>query len=134
MPNGHEKKKHGGHDYGNREGTCDCKHGCGCWAGPSRSGGPVGLDPFGKCPSNPVDGKRRPGQIDYKDVVEQRIQDLETRLHQAEDRLRQVEPEKIKLAEELASVQGKLIIVTNRFQQVFKISSRVLDFLGIQSV
>lgn len=34
------------------EGTSDCKHGCGCWAGPYRSGGPV--HPFGPCPKNPL--------------------------------------------------------------------------------
>lgn len=28
-----------------------CKYGCGCWAGPFRSGGKV--DPFGPCPNNP---------------------------------------------------------------------------------
>lgn len=32
--------------------TSDCAHGCGCWMGDSRSGGPV--DPFGPCPMNPM--------------------------------------------------------------------------------
>ena len=32
-------------------GTSDCANGCGCWAGSSRSGGPV--DPLGPCPRNP---------------------------------------------------------------------------------
>lgn len=31
--------------------TSDCSNGCGCWAGPSRSGGPDGIDPFGECPN-----------------------------------------------------------------------------------
>jgi hypothetical protein len=46
-----DPKKYGPHDYGAEDSTQDCTHGCGCWAGPSRSGGPV--DPFGLCPSNP---------------------------------------------------------------------------------
>lgn len=33
--------------------TSDCSYGCGCWAGPSRSGGPDGVDPFGECPNHP---------------------------------------------------------------------------------
>lgn len=31
--------------------TSDCANGCGCWMGSSRSGGPDGVDPFGKCPA-----------------------------------------------------------------------------------
>jgi hypothetical protein len=30
--------------------TTDCAHGCGAWMGGSRSGAPVGVDPFGECP------------------------------------------------------------------------------------
>ena len=41
----------GSHDYGDHDGTEDCRYGCGCWAGPTRSGGPV--NPFGPCPRNP---------------------------------------------------------------------------------
>lgn len=40
---------HGPHLY-DENGTSDCAYGCGCWAGPSRSGGPV--NPFGACPKN----------------------------------------------------------------------------------
>lgn len=40
----------GGHVY-DEHGTSDCHNGCGCWAGPSRSGGPDGVDPLnGPCP------------------------------------------------------------------------------------
>lgn len=39
----------GGHIY-DEHGTSDCANGCGCWAGPSRSGGPDGIDPLGACP------------------------------------------------------------------------------------
>ena len=34
--------------------TSDCKHGCGAWAGPSKSGAPEGIDPWGPCPKAPV--------------------------------------------------------------------------------
>jgi hypothetical protein len=47
-----DKYKFGDHDYGYGYGTSDCKYGCGCWMGPTRSGGPV--NPFGKCPKNPI--------------------------------------------------------------------------------
>jgi len=40
----------GPHKY-SEHGTSDCKYGCGCWAGETRSGGKV--DPFGPCPCNP---------------------------------------------------------------------------------
>ncbi len=33
--------------------TSDCLNGCGCWAGPFRSGGPKGIDPLGECPKAP---------------------------------------------------------------------------------
>jgi hypothetical protein len=46
----------GQHDYGDYEGTSNCKNGCGCWAGPSSSGGPV--DPFGACPHNPINNNK----------------------------------------------------------------------------
>ena len=44
------KELFGSHRY-SKYGTSDCSHGCGCWAGDSRSGGPV--NPFGPCPKNP---------------------------------------------------------------------------------
>jgi len=48
----------GSHYYPGAEGgaisfyTSDCEHGCGCWCGLSRSGGPDGADPLGVCPNN----------------------------------------------------------------------------------
>ena len=42
----------GPHGYADHDGTSDCSHGCGCWAGPCRSGGSV--DPLGPCPMNPI--------------------------------------------------------------------------------
>ncbi len=46
-----DSKKFGPHKYIDCDGTSDCEYKCGCWMGPSRSGGPV--DPFGACPKNP---------------------------------------------------------------------------------
>lgn len=44
--------KFGPHQYSDHDYTSDCLFGCGCWAGPVRSGGPV--YPFGACPKNPL--------------------------------------------------------------------------------
>ena len=108
MPNGHGPKEYGGHKYADHEGTSECEHGCGCWMGPFRSGGPTGLDPGGTCPKNPKDGEPLGGNADYDNVVNARIQDLSSRMHTAENRLKRVRPSKIKLAEELASVKTEL--------------------------
>jgi len=59
MPDGRSHKSYddyGPHDYGEGGRTSDCKYGCGCWMGPVRSDGPPGIDPFGHCPDNPIDG------------------------------------------------------------------------------
>jgi chromosome segregation ATPase len=76
--------------------------------GPARSGGPTGIDPFGKCPKNPTDGKLLDGNADYDNVVNERIQDLESRLSTAERRLKQISPSKAKLADRLASAEEEL--------------------------
>lgn len=47
-----DPSKFGPHVYPYPGGTSDCAYGCGCWMGPSRSGGPV--DPFGPCPNHPI--------------------------------------------------------------------------------
>ncbi len=31
--------------------TSNCINNCGCYAGPSTSGGPKGIDPWGECPN-----------------------------------------------------------------------------------
>ena len=108
MPNGHGPKEYGGHKYANHDGTSNCEHGCGCWMGPARSGGPTGLSPFGKCPKNPVDGKLLGGNADYDHVVTERIDDLSSRLYRAEERLKRVSPNKTKLADKLVSVKTEL--------------------------
>lgn len=40
----------GHHDYWDYQGTNDCRFSCGCWMGPTASGGPI--NPFGPCPNN----------------------------------------------------------------------------------
>ncbi|KKQ30343.1 MAG: hypothetical protein US45_C0047G0010 [Candidatus Nomurabacteria bacterium GW2011_GWA1_37_20] len=108
MPNGHGPKEYGGHQYADHDGTSDCKHGCGCWMGPARSGGPTGLNPFGVCPKNPKDGELLGGNADYDYVVTERIQKLESRLYSAEERLEAVKPSKAKLADELKFARAEL--------------------------
>jgi len=108
MPNGHDLREYGRHKYANHHGTSDCQYGCGCWMGPARSGGPTGLDPFGKCPKNPKDGKFLEGNADYDYVVTERIRNLESRLYRAEERLKAMKPSKIKLADELESLRDQL--------------------------
>lgn len=48
-----DPKKFGPHKYPDEDCTSDCTFGCGCWMGPSNSGGDV--DPFGACPKNNKD-------------------------------------------------------------------------------
>ncbi len=103
-----DKKEYGKHKYPNSDGTSDCKFGCGCWMGPTRSGGPTGLDPFGKCPKNPKDGELLGGNSDYDYVVTERIRDLESKLRVAEKQLKAVRPSKIKLADQVDTLKAEL--------------------------
>ena len=100
-------KEYGPHKY-EEDVTSDCEYKCGCWMGPYKSGGPLGLDPFGICPGNPKDGKLLGGKEDYNFVVKQRIKELESRLYHAEASLEKVKPSKIKLADELVSAKEEL--------------------------
>lgn len=56
MPNGRRHLKYkdfGKHEYESHSGTSNCKHDCGCWVGPARSGATYyGVSPFGRCPGN----------------------------------------------------------------------------------
>ncbi len=106
MPNGHGHKDYGKHKY--PEGGGNCLHGCGCDMHNFSSGGPVGLDPFGICPKNPIDGKFLGGDSDYQHVVEERISKLENRALTAETELRKVKPSEKKLADDLASARDEL--------------------------
>lgn len=94
MPNGYRDIEYGPHDYGEDEWRwTDCKHRCGCSANDCRSDGPRGVDPFGMCPGNPVEGKFIAGgdemtEADIDNVVKQRIFKLEMALYKAQTKLR----------------------------------------------
>lgn len=108
--NGHDiEKEYGGHKYANHGGTSDCKYHCGCNMGPSSSRGPVGIDPFGKCPGNPKDGKPLGGNRDYEHVVKERIHNLESELWNAKTQLEAVSPSKKALAEENSFLKKELL-------------------------
>jgi hypothetical protein len=102
------QKEYGDHKYENYPGTSECKNGCGCRMSGFQSWGPLGIDPFGKCPGNPKDGKSLGGNKDYEYVVSQRIDNLESELREAKRQLEAVSPGKIKLAEELSFTKEKL--------------------------
>lgn len=107
MPNG-KSKKYGPHQYPGRDGTLDCVFGCGCWMGPTRSGGPTGLDPFGKCPGNPLDGEKGNGNADYDRVITQRIRDLESENYQLKKDLEHFKPGKEELVEKIKDLQNTI--------------------------
>lgn len=111
MPNGHDySKEYGGHSYpGDRDSTSNCDHGCGCWMGPSRSDGPVGLSPLGECPGNPKDGEKVGGNADYAIVVERRIRSLQR--------------ENVSLKEEVAETMER----ARKAEAVVGVSKRYLD-------
>lgn len=123
-PNGHDySREYGPHKYSDdHDHTQDCQHGCGCWAGPARSGGPLGLDPLGgECPNNPKGGERLPGKADYDIVVERRIRGLETRACNAEQLLEAVKPGEIELAKELEKVKRQLAQEKQKARQAAEI-------------
>ncbi|NQV00983.1 MAG: hypothetical protein HQ537_02595 [Parcubacteria group bacterium] len=94
MPNGRSHKSYddyGPHAYADHDGTSDCEYRCGCWAGPARSGGPIGISPFGHCPNNPLDGQKQSNNNDYEDCVNGRIQKLESELYEAKQSVDVVE-------------------------------------------
>ena len=121
MPNGHGPKEYGGHQYADHDGTSVCKHGCRCWMGPARSGGPSGLDPFGKCPNNPKDGKSLGGSADYDYVVTERIQNLESQLSKAKEQLRATKPSKTNLSNALRSVKTELAEKKQLLDKIFRL-------------
>ncbi len=133
-PTGFERKEYGPHKYAGHDGTLNCQHECGCWMGPSRSGGPIGLDPDGKCPGNPLDnqllgghplGDRpktpsdgpRPGSIDLQYVVMERIARAESRCYHLTELLVQTNPN-INLAEALKREKQKTAQLTARIKRI----------------
>ncbi len=121
MPNGHGHKEYGEHAYADHI-SSDCAHGCGCWMGSSRSGGPVGLDPGGACPKNPKDGILLGGEKDYEYVVTSRIDELSGRAYRAEQLLKAVEPGTIVLAQELAATKEELFKARQRLASIRRIA------------
>ncbi len=106
---GYSSKKYGPHKYSGHDHTSECEYACGCWAGPSNSGGPLGLDPIGgACPMNPEDGIRLGGKADYEEVVMQRIIQAEVRANRAEAALKAADPGALALAEQLKVAQRKI--------------------------
>ncbi len=127
MPNGHNlSKEYGKHDYGKCEGTCDCIYGCGCWMGSARSGGPLGLDPFGECPGNPKDGIKLLGKDDYEIVVTRRIRRLEHDLYQTRQELEALKKirktPKAQMARRIETLETALI----KRKEVLKEISKIL--------
>ena len=70
---------YGPHDIDDsRKGRSYCTYGCGCyWSRHGKKGGPIGLYPVKSlCPNNLIMGGKLPGDHDYRNVVEERIEDL----------------------------------------------------------
>ncbi len=135
MLNRSSPKEYGKHGYIIRDGVSDCKYKCGCWVRPTYSNGPPGLDPFGCCPKNPIDGNLLGGNKDYESVIASRIRDLETCLHKAENclkesekRLKEVDPEKLALVAKLKSAKAALSEYEKLISEMIKLIDGV-DYL-----
>jgi len=87
--------------------------------GPARSGGPVGVDPFGECPGNPKDGNRLSGFGDREVVITRRIRNLEKQLYDTQQELEELreikKTPKAKLAQDLAVMTQE----RDKFKQAF---------------
>ncbi len=93
-------KEYGKHCYAEK---VYCKHGCGCWIKSLRFGGPIGIDPLGECPKNPLDGEVIGGHADQKIVMARRIKRME-------EELSRLKRKSMQLAEELAETKARLIV------------------------
>ncbi len=120
--NDDNKKEYGGHKYENYPGTSECQNGCGCRMSGFQSWGPLGIDPFGKCPGNPKDGKPLGGNQDYEYVVDQRIDNLESELRETKRQLEAVNPDKAILAKELSLAKEKLHEREKALRQIHEVS------------
>ena len=128
MPNGYDTtKEYGGHNYGeNTQGTVDCKFGCGCSAGPTRSNGPLGLDPLGgECPNNPKSGQRLPGDGDYRVVVTRRIRGLEKAVNELR---RRAEKAEARIGKKLSEALDLLETSQQRVDELEKKIRKVGDY------
>jgi len=137
MPNGREHVKYddfGDHEYGNLDGTSDCQYGCGCWMGPARSNGPMGVDPFGKCPGNLLDEKSLSEREIMEDFVNGRIAYLEKEImHLKEFEILVINAKKsssIDLQKELKKVQVHDAIQKNQLIRMKDSLRRILEEEG----
>ena len=91
-------KEYSEHKYNN--GLCSC----GCWLNTDSSGGPIGLDPKGKCPKNPKDGVPIGGLHDYAEVANERINGLRLQIQQLTTELEKKDKEIKRLKESTHSM------------------------------
>ncbi len=138
MPNGRKHKDYydyGPHEYPEADATFDCKYGCGCWAGPARSGGPAGIDPFGLCPNNPIDGQRQKENDDYEDIVNGRIQKLEREVQEGRRAIKLIEKArketKIDLAKRLKNAEKKLLNQKDIFRKINEMAQRIHESASV---
>jgi hypothetical protein len=103
--NGNKHKEYGKHKYPEPQGWGRCEYGCGCEMYHSSSHGRAGIDPFGTCPGNPVDGNLLGCERDRDLVITQRIEELESRAKEAELRWRSAEPGAKKLARQVEQLE-----------------------------
>ncbi|MCX6812020.1 MAG: hypothetical protein NTW79_00120 [Candidatus Berkelbacteria bacterium] len=131
MPNGYNysEQRHNGHDYGDDvHRTYDCKFGCGCSMGQSSSHGPLGVDPFGECPGNPIEGKSLGNMTADTDfVVTRRFKELERRCYKAEDTVRRTRPAKKYLAEQNEVKDTEICNLRNKLLQITRIAKIDLE-------
>lgn len=126
MPNGHDyTKRYGSHKYDGGDGTGHCK--CGAWMGDARSDAPIGVDPFGECPENPLDGGPT-GTAGHEIVVKRRIMALVQRVHEAEKALKAeegssrlldlIKPEALKIKVELDMANRIITELSEKLERV----------------
>lgn len=112
-------RRYGSHRYTGSTKVHECEYVCGCWKGPDGfSYGPIGLDPNGECPNNPVNGVRLDDDSDFQIVVLRRILSQERRIRELEKQLEQVDPGAIQLAEELRIVKAEMARASQRLRTI----------------
>ena len=137
MPNGREHLEYedfGSHKYADHEGTSDCAHGCGCWAGPFSSGGPAGVDPLGgKCPGNikraPTSSGRVLGEKEIlDDFINGRIDFLSRKVAELRPYktlvLESRKNTKIKLQEEVVELKRELVKLKYKMGNMKEIANK----------
>ena len=95
-------KEYGEHKYNN--GLCIC----GCWSNSLTTGGPIGLDPKGKCPKNPKDGIPIGGLHDIEEVANERIADLYSQIRRLTIEVEEKNKEVKRLQEKLREAKHSM--------------------------